>query len=262
MSGIEYYHIKGYMAPTANPSDKMEAELDMPTAPMYKDLDSYSGRCAVWLKYFSVASISGTQTGILRNFMDTTTPTLLMRGCPSLNQLTLRVNRGQNWLDGTSPLALGAGAFARDTEGGFRDAQFTIPFNYSHMEFTTEAGILVGDIKHFPAADGDGGVAGGTGDGTGNNAPAASTLIDNAKYFTEYYNPNCGNMADAVIVNNLWGKRQIFTFCGLRKNKFNAGQIEHILNYEGDCSFELVIQPLKNEPIYRGLPDDEKQRRV
>ena len=69
-------------------------------------------------------------------------------------------------------------------------------------------------------------------------------------------------MADAGIVNNLWGKRQTFTFCGLRKNKFNAGQIEHILNYEGDVSFELVVQPLKNEPIYRGLPDDEKQRRL
>lgn len=265
MSGIEYYHIKGYIAPEVAPggaeiSNKMEAELDIPTAPMYRDLDTYNGRCAVWLKHIVLANTDFIESTTIRNFQRTNCPILVMRGCPSLNQIGLEVNRGQNWPDGSNPLGLSAGAIRMETRGGFRDASFYCPFNTTHLDISDNSGLVSADFRLQPASDQDGGGAGGTGDGTGLNAPASTMLIDNAKYMTEYLNPMVGNMADAVIINNIWGKRQTFAFEGTRKNVFNAGQVDAFANYYSDISFEIVIQPLKNEPIYRGMPESDKQR--
>jgi hypothetical protein len=265
MSGIEYYHIKGYIAPAALrgvASPQAEAELDIPTAPMYRDLESYNGKCAIWLKHICLANTDLAEAGTIRNFQRTNCPMLVMKGCPSLNQIGLKVNRGLLWPGGSSPLAIAAGATRMETRGGFRDATFYCPFNATHLDINGTSGLLGEDFKITGATTVDSGASGGTGAGDGNNAPAQFHMIDNAKFMTEYINPSVGNMADAVIVNNIWGKRQTFAFEGSRKGIFNAGQVDSFIDYYGDISFELVIQPLKNEPIYRGLPDDDKQRRI
>ena len=268
MSGIDYYHIKGYIVPettkATNASTKMEAELNLPTAPMYRDGESYNGRSAIWLKHIVIGNVDGAEALAIRAMLRSSCPVLTMKGCPSLNQIGLEVNRGQNNPDGSSTTVLGAGSSRLEARGGFRDATFICPFNATHLEISdgVGGGLLNSEILNQPASAADGGGAGGTGAGTGANAPAHTQYLDNAKFFTEYYNQSVGNMADAVIVNNLWGKRQTFAFEGFKKNIFNAGQVESFDSYYGDISFELVIQPLKNEPIYRGLPDDDKLRRL
>jgi hypothetical protein len=262
MSGTEYYHIKGYIAPEeekTGASTKMEALLDLPTAPMYRDLDTYNGKCAIWLKHICLANADGAEGAIIRTFFSQVCPVLVMKGCPSLNQLGLVVNRGLNWNTAppSSPFLLSAGSSRLEGRGGFRDASFYCPFNSAHLDIAgavAGGGAFVGDQLAL--------VGNGTGAGGSDNYPATRLLLDNAKYFTEYSNPSVGNMADAVIVNNIWGKRQLFAFEGFKKGVFNAAQVESFANYFGDISFELVIQPLKNEPIYRGLPDDDKQRRL
>lgn len=258
MSEPEYYHIKGYIFPEAekgNPSNKMEVEVDIPTAPMYRDLDTYNGKCAIWLKHIVLGNADAGQGAIIRAFLSQTQPVLVMKGTPSLNQIGLEVNRGQLYPNGSHPFLPSVASSRVEARGGFRDATFYCPFNTSHLDFDNSGDGGVKDADRFVSA------AVGAGDGTAGNAPASSLLIDNAKYYTEYFNPMVGNMADAVIVNNIWGKRQVIAFEGFKKLLFNGGQVQSLPDYHGDISFELVIQPLKNEPIYRGMPTDEKERR-
>lgn len=269
MSGIDYYSFSGQIVPQTNPNVKVETELNMPTAPMYRDLETYNGRCAVWLKHIGISGDTGIAqvAQFIRDFLNETTPIFVMKGCASLNQMSLKANKGNNFIDGTTSQGLTAGSVRTEARGGFRDATFLCPFNTNHLELTNADGIEQGDIYHQVAREASA-TAGipdarnpplgdGSGDGTQGNAPAHTIMIDNAKFFTEYYNHNVGNMGEAVIVNNLWGSSINFALEGLKKNKFFAGQVVPLRNYEADVNFEIVVKPLKNEPIYRGLPDEK-----
>lgn len=259
MSGAEYFHIKGYIFPEGEKagtgSKKMEAEFDIPTSPMYRDLDTYNGKCAIWLKHICLGNADSDQGAFIRAFITQLQPVLVMKGTPSLNQIGLMVNRGLAYPNGSSPFGRSVASSREETRGGFRNATFYCPFNSTHLDSDASAVGGVKDADRFVS------VAVGTGAGTAGLAPASSLLIDNAKHFTEYFNPMVGNMADAVIVNNIWGSRQTIAFEGFKKQLFNGAQVESAGDYFGDISFELVIQPLKNDPIYRGMPLDEKERR-
>ena len=262
MSGIDYYAISGQIVPQkTTPNDKCETVLEMPTAPMYRDLDTYNGRCAIWLKYVGLSPVNATQTLVIRQFLRGFTPIFTIRGCPSLNQIALKNNRGLNYANGNSSLNIAVGDRGI-TRGGFKDATFICPFNINHLESGAGAGggLETGDFYNQVASNANGGAAGGSGDGTGANAPAHTILLDNAKYFTDYYNTNVGNMGDAVITDNLWGSSKTFCLEGLTKGLFHAGIITPFNAYDGDINFEIVIKPLKNEAIYRGLPEDDKNR--
>ncbi len=263
MSGIDYYSFSGQIVPQTNPNLKVETELNMPTAPMYRDLETYNGRCAVWLKHIGVSGDSGIAqvAQFFRDFLNETTPIFVMKGCASLNQMSLKANKGNNFIDGSTSQGITAGSVRTEARGGFRDATFVCPFNTNHLSFDNAGGGLsVGDFFNQVASNANGGGAGGTGDGTAGNAPAHTILIDNMKYFTEYHNPSVGNIGEAVIVNNLWGSPITFALEGMKKNKFFAGQVVPLRNYEADVNFEIIVKPLKNEPVYRGLPEDDKNR--
>ena len=259
MSGIDYYSFSGQIVPQTDPNLKVETELNMPTAPMYRDLETYNGRCAVWLKHIGISGNIGAAqlSQFVRVFLNETTPIFVMKGCASLNQMSLKANKGNNFIDGSTSQGLTVGSVRTEARGGFRDATFLCPFNTNHLELDNADGIESGDLYHQVASNANGGGAGGTGDGTGGNAPASTIMIDNAKYFTEFHNPSVGNMGEAVIVNNLWGSSITFALEGMKKNKFFAGQVIPLRNYEADVNFEIVVKPLKNEPIYRGLPDEK-----
>lgn len=258
MSGIDYYSFSGQIVPQTNPNVKVETQLNIPTAPMYRDLETYNGRCAVWLKHIGFCGRSANQNaGTIRDFLNETTPIFVMKGCASLNQIALQTNKGQPYIDGTDSQVFAFPSLRTEARGGFRDATFLCPFNTNHLELNNGDGLEAGDFYHQVASDANGGGAGGTGDGTGVNAPASTLLLDNAKFFTEYHNPSVGNMGEAVIVNNLWGSSINFTLEGIKKSKFFAGQVVGLRNYEADVNFEIVVKPLKNEPIYRGLPDEK-----
>ena len=73
MSGIDYYSFSGQIVPQSAPNATVFTELNMPTAPMYRDLETYNGRCAVWLKYIGMSSIGASQTLTIRDFLESTT---------------------------------------------------------------------------------------------------------------------------------------------------------------------------------------------
>ncbi len=250
MSGIDYYSFSGQIVPQADPNVKVETELNMPTAPMYRDLETYNGRCAVWLKHIAISGDIGAEqnAGTVRNFLNETTPIFVMKGCASLNQIALQTNKGLPYIEGTDSQTFAFPSLRTEARGGFRDATFLCPFNTNHLELNNADGLETGDLYHQVASNANGGGAGGDGGGAGVNAPASTILVDNAKFFTEYHNPNVGNMGEAVIVNNLWGSSITFTLEGIKKNKFFAGQVVGLRNYEADVNFEIVVKPLKNEP--------------
>ena len=204
MSGIDYYSFSGQIVPQTDPNLKVETELNMPTAPMYRDLETYNGRCAVWLKHIGISGNIGAAqlSKFVRNFLNETTPIFVMKGCASLNQMSLKANKGNDFIDGSTSQGITVGSVRTEARGGFRDATFLCPFNTNHLELDNTDGIVTGDIYHQISreASATAGIphalpgGGGTGDGTAGNAPATMFMIDNAKFFKEYYNHNVGNM--------------------------------------------------------------------
>ena len=252
MSGLEYFRIGGYLLNDVNGgiSTEMKANQQFPTAPMYMDTETYNGRCAVWLKR---VSLGGTQRLIeMRGLLKDAQCAIVFRGANCLNQVHLPVANGGLMPDGNGADVMGVGHRFNVALGGTGfPAVFRFSPNRDHLEaiaadiIATDKGTFSADRVIEAAATGH--------DGSGVkapavNAPATNFVYDNNKYFTTYENDNVGNMADALIVGNLWGANLEVELMFGDKGEYTAGRFKPASNLKDDIFYEFVVKPLSNEP--------------
>ena len=261
MSGLEYYHIDGYIVKnTAGTvvSNYYKSHQGFPTAPMYRDIETYNGRCAMWLKR---VHLGGTQVQhTLRQLYKHYDCAIVLRGVGCLNQVHLQINDGLTYPGGADPF-LNANAPLTTARGGVGgNAIFHFTPNRGHLEADTEH-LEPGDFGYGVGlslgTDNDHGTAipaqplppsASEGDGKLTNNPATAYHLDNAKYFTTYENDSVGNMATAVIVGNLWGADIPIEFLKGEKGTFKAGHYLPMSGLLDDVYYEFVVKPLRNEP--------------
>ena len=251
MSGIDYYSLNGYISTDdagGGGATEYKTDIEFPTAPMYRDIETYSGRCALWLKRFSFGDKAGHQSAEMRVFLENTTPALVLKGVSALNQINLKVNNGANYPDASDPLTIANGEITT-ANGGYGSTIIMFNPNRKHLIQKNASVETRGDYAFRNAAT-SASVLGGTGDGSTGNAPASSILIDNAKFFSVYENDSVGNPATALIVNNLWWSKIEIELMGQKDDTFHAGRFKKATGMSLDMSFELIVQPLKNEPTY------------
>mgnify|MGYP003632421029 FL=1 len=269
MSGLEYYEITGFLqtydADYNRGGNDYTSEWDFPSTPMYLDGSSYNGRCMVWLKSVRIGENFVYDALAVRALLNTVNLNLVLN-VPSLNQLGIKPQTPTGGADIQTEI-LGAGGYkiSSSVGGGGGASIFTpmtFPFhpNTQHLVEVGSKGVAgtveqttslldIDELQHKHSV-----VAVGTGDGTGANAPAVSydsqfAMVDNAKNFSMYVNPNVGKESCGVVCNNLWGSRITATILDTQLEKGNAGKYKNsvVTNVKASMEVRLVIKPLKNE---------------
>ena len=269
MSGLEYYEITGFLqtydADFDRGGNNYSSEWDFPSMPMYLDGSSYNGRCMVWLKSIRIGENFVYDGLAVRALLNSVNMNFSLN-TPALNQLGIKPQTPTGGADIQSEILRAGGYKISSSVGGGGGASIftpmTFPFhpNTQHLVEVGSEGVGgtveqtvdnadVNEMIHKHSV-----VAVGTGDGTGANAPAVSYdsqygMVDNAKNFSMYVNPNVGKESCGVVCNNLWGSRITATILDTQLEKGNAGKYKNtvVTNVKASMEVRLVIKPLKNE---------------
>ena len=256
MSGIEFYDVSGYIdSDTGNGvgGTKMEGSFSLPTAPMYRDGKSYNGKCAVWLKSVVLDGFNNDNQLNLRTTLEHASSLGLVLSTPSLNQLPLLVNKGQVFPGGSVNPPIQADTKIQTSFGGSQPVILEFFPNTKPLVLTHTHGLEVGDTLST--------VATGTGDGSAGNYPAYREFLGSQFHFkTIYDNPNVGDMAYASICNNLWGSELDVALVKHYVAHSKSGIWLNATGLDNPVYFVLTIKPLTNDPVYNGMPEDDKQR--
>ena len=229
--------------------------LSFPTAPMYHDKESYSGRNRVWLK--SVLFGHDDSVLLVESVRESSTHLKLELQTPSLNSYALE--------------CLPQNAVGIDTDNALitnnapNSARFLIDpkINVDYGELSRYGLFIIaggadlrnGDSQQIRAGLGAG-LAQGRVDGAGNDIGLSAI------------HTGCvGNPANAIEVGNVWGSTidaRIVMFSCLPGRDVGAGASGEGRtwgNQAGTIHVEIVVEPIINEHIPKHLGvEDEKNR--
>jgi hypothetical protein len=264
MSGLEYYDVSGYInsnvALGGAGATKMEEDFDMPTAPMYKDGRTYNGRCAVWLKEVVFEGRSNNNQLRMRTFLNTSSQLGIVLSTPSLNQIPLLVNKGQPF---PGPVAFPPNVVGTKIQTSFGGSQPVIlkffPNEGKSLQITNTGGTGGVEAVDYLATTAFVGTTSGN-VGTDGYYPAVNTLIPNQPTKLMYVNHNVGDMAYANITGNVWGSSLNISLVRQYLSFAESGVWVDSAGIDNPIYFVLTIKPLTNDPIYNGMPLDDKQR--
>ena len=242
--GEEYYTISGYINSDVNQAgvpNQMSEQVIMPYSPMNMDTETYTGKCAIWLKKVDIRprGDDGTDNSLsVRAMMAIGMPTIRIKGLVSQNHFGLTLLKGATTFPGGTICPPVGGAFTTG-RGGALPVIFPFTFNEGHMDLNADTADEAGDVV---ATEVD-----GNGDGTTNvNIPSARHIVPFNNFHTTYINSQVGNPATANICSNVWGSNLTIEFLkgdlsNATSSRFQENTLKNPLYYE------LVIKPLKNE---------------
>ena len=248
----DYYTIRFIMSAGSEGSN-----VRFPTAPMYQDKESYSGRNRIWLKAarFGLDDANEWEENKAYSFME------LEMGTASQNVY--------NGPMGNTDTMIGTVLPRVDNDMFSQASWWFAPTRYQYRDDLSQQEYQGATIGTFAVAGAD--IA--TGDTLTNTysvgAPPVTTLLMLNKGFKEggvgksiqlHYDNDCYCPAKAVVVGQLWGSAFDFTLKqrstrdNMASNKLNA-------TMAGNVYFEIVVEPLLNEHIPRHMEmNDEKNR--
>tara|TARA_R100001129_G_scaffold60698_1_gene41287 strand:- start:2672 stop:3439 length:768 start_codon:yes stop_codon:yes gene_type:complete len=244
----EYYTFNGCFSAASFGTNYL-----FPTAPMYKDKESYSGRCRVWLKSYV---LSGEECRELdRNRLGT--------------YPVFRIKTGtQNNYNGFMGVdaAMGADAAASSVSHAMTLAHWNVVPTYKVMDGndTRTSGTAAGPIGTYAIAGGAGNLA--TGDTLTfsrvvdyENAEGLNSQGTRKNVFLTYENQNF-HPANAYVIGAPWGQNIIVDmyYNSLLDNGQNQGDP---VTFQGKSFWSIVVEPLINEHIpHHFRMEDEKNR--
>tara|TARA_R110000822_G_scaffold43044_12_gene116559 strand:+ start:888 stop:1622 length:735 start_codon:yes stop_codon:yes gene_type:complete len=237
--GEEYYTISGYINSDVNDGgvpNVMSEEVIMPYAPMNLDRETYTGKCAIWLKKVDIRPRDGIDHSLsVRGTLAVGMPTIAIRGLTSQNHFGLTLLKGATSFPGGSICPPTGGQFTTG-HGGAMPVLFPFTFNEGHMDLTADLGDLAGDV----VATGVVGSGSGTTDA---DIPSARHIVPFNNFHTTYINSQVGNPATANICSNIWGSNLTIDFL---KGDLSNGTSSRFrtIGLKNPIYYELVVKPL------------------
>jgi len=249
----DYYTIRTIM-----PVGENGVNIRFPTAPMYQDKESYSGRNRMWLKSarFGIEEADEWNTNKSSSFMEV-----------EIQTASHNIYNGPMGNLGTT--IAGAEQFIQSDQ--FTNATFWFAPTLHEFRNDKDAyeyrGGVIGTFNVAGAGIADGDTQATTYDANG----VASTLLLNNKGVQPdgqnksiqlHYENDCYCPAKAVVVGQLWGNA-FDVILNMRPFRDNLQNNRTVATMAQNAYFEFVVEPLINEPIPRMISDnmgDEKRR--
>lgn len=284
MSAEKYFIIDGVMSPVGegegvnggagSKASHSVCRMEFPFAPMYQDARRYNGKCKVWLKQVSFSPNRDSAADFLKQLKI------------GVDGLFLRIDTpAVNYHHGTDQLRIAnanyvynAGTITQNNA----TAKCCIPFVLNSGEHypTLFSNIQSNDytIIRLPEDTEPSHV--------GQPFPVMRQIVPH-HYSSQYFNTNFDDR-NAVIINSPWGQtididigmiglsipnsiKEQWVQGFLRSNNWKSATNGN--EYDNDPAiapsvdaspgfvyFQIVLEPLLNEPSYNGMPNDAKDR--
>ena len=238
--GEEYYTISGYINSNVNEAgvpNHMSEDVIMPYAPMNLDRETYTGKCAIWLKKVDMRPRDNAtdNSSTIRETMAVGMPTIAIRGLTSQNHLGLTLLKGATAFPGGGVCPPSGGLFTTG-HGGAMPVLFPFTFNEGHMDLNAETGDLAGDVVGTDHS--------GSGSGTTDvDIPSARHVVPFNNFHTTYINSQVGNPATANICSNIWGSNLTIEFLKGDLSNGTSSRFQ-VIAQKMPIYYELVVKPL------------------
>lgn len=252
----DYYTFKAIMVTNSG-----GVGIRMPTAPMYQDKETYSGRNRVWLKSVRMGLEDAEEwnTNKSDSFME-------------IEMLTASHNVYCGPMGNRATAIAGAEQFIQDDQ--FTNATFWFaPTLYEYRNDNDQQEFHGSTIGTFNIAGGAGNLnTGDTQNITYDANGVAPTLVvksnstvgsnGQSKSIQLHYDNDCYCPAKAVVVGQLWGN-ELDIILNMRPFRDNLQNNRTTAIMASNVYIEFVVEPLLNEPIPPMIKEnmgDEKRR--